>query len=395
MKKLLSLTLAAALLLALAACGAQPAAIPNPPLVLGEKYLTDLDYEQALLQFDQAIEIEPKNPRGYLGKADALLHLDRQPDAASALADGTKATKGDARTALKAAQAEVAKSIVDGYIGLSTAYEKLGWKEIAVALIKRVCEEMPEESRLREVLEGLVDFVNEVNGAPQDDEISVVIPENVFGMKEFQAFGINLDTDVYAIADRLSIPHNHVYRSSEEYAERDRNAAFHIFRYDFDNQDQYGIYAPPVDPNYHLSDMPAGQVCFSLPNDERGPSMSLSVYSYYSGSYNQVRFDLLPGIGIGTHVEDIVRRFYIDEDAVVFENGIPVMEPDSGIELYRFVLPDDRGYATGGIWRYSDGEEYLLSYSYTDEKKLDYLVRLEFRDGIVTEISYAVPNNNN
>ena len=123
-KKLISLFLAAILLLALVACGKTPVAIPNPSLVLGEKFLTDLDYEQALLQFDQAIVIDPKNPRGYLGKADVLLHLERQSDAVQALADGAKATRGDIRTALNAAQAEVKKTSVDGYIGLSSAYEK-------------------------------------------------------------------------------------------------------------------------------------------------------------------------------------------------------------------------------------------------------------------------------
>ena len=124
MKKLLSLTLIAALLLGLAACGT-PAAIPNPPLVLGEKYLTDLDYEQALLQFDQAITIEPKNPRGYLGKADALLHLGRSADAMQALGDGAKATRSQP---LREAQAAIVVSPVEGYIGIATAYEQLGWR---------------------------------------------------------------------------------------------------------------------------------------------------------------------------------------------------------------------------------------------------------------------------
>ena len=155
MKKLLSLTLTAALLLTLVACGAQPAAIPNPPLILGEKYLTDLDYEQALLQFDQAIEIEPKNPRGYLGKADALLHLNRQPDAVAVLNTGAKATRSDVRDALKEVQKEVGKSIVDGYIGLADTYERLSWKDIAVLLLQRVCKELPEEGRLKVALEKL------------------------------------------------------------------------------------------------------------------------------------------------------------------------------------------------------------------------------------------------
>jgi len=154
MKKLLPLTLAAALLLALFACG-NPPSIPNPPLVLGEKYLSDLDYEQALLQFDQAIVIEPKNPRSYLGKADALLHLNMQSEAIATLDTAAKATRGETRAALKTAQVEVEKSAVDGYAGLSVAYEKLGWRDIAIALLRRVCEELPEESRLREALERL------------------------------------------------------------------------------------------------------------------------------------------------------------------------------------------------------------------------------------------------
>ena len=62
MKKLIAIILSLALLVAFAACGKQPPAV-NPALVLGEKYLLDLDYEQALLQFEQAIKIEPKNPR--------------------------------------------------------------------------------------------------------------------------------------------------------------------------------------------------------------------------------------------------------------------------------------------------------------------------------------------
>ena len=158
MKKLFSSALIAALLLALAACGT-PAAIPNPPLVLGEKYLTDLDYEQALLQFDQAITIEPKNPHGYLGKADALLHLGRQPDAVEALAAAAKQCRPQ-RAALAEAKDAVEKSPVDGYIGIAGAYEKLGWKDVALALLKRVCEELPEEGRLREALEGLISAVD-------------------------------------------------------------------------------------------------------------------------------------------------------------------------------------------------------------------------------------------
>jgi hypothetical protein len=50
-------------------------------LDLGEKYLLELNYEQALVQFLKVIEVEPMNPRGYTGAAEAYIGLG-QPDKA-------------------------------------------------------------------------------------------------------------------------------------------------------------------------------------------------------------------------------------------------------------------------------------------------------------------------
>ena len=44
-------------------------------LDLGEKYLLELNYEQALMQFFKVIEVEPMNPRGYTGAAEAYVGL--------------------------------------------------------------------------------------------------------------------------------------------------------------------------------------------------------------------------------------------------------------------------------------------------------------------------------
>ncbi|MDR1464449.1 MAG: hypothetical protein LBJ11_04010 [Oscillospiraceae bacterium] len=165
LKRTLAPLLALALLLSLFACSRAAVLKPNPPLVLGDKYLNELDYEQALLQFDEAIQIDPKNPRGYLGKADALLHLDRQDEAAAALGAGAKATRAETREALSAARAAAETSPVDGYVGLAEAYEKLSLRNIALALLRRVCEELPEESRLKAALERLL-TAPEPTGAP-------------------------------------------------------------------------------------------------------------------------------------------------------------------------------------------------------------------------------------
>ena len=77
MKRFLSLMLCAIFALALLTSCAQP----TQPLTaaelldLGKKYLLELKYEQALVQFLAVIEIEPMNPCGYTGAAEAYVRL--------------------------------------------------------------------------------------------------------------------------------------------------------------------------------------------------------------------------------------------------------------------------------------------------------------------------------
>ena len=73
MKKCLTIIITIAIAISLfTAC----AKTDKPPtaaelLALGEKYLLEMDYEQAIVAFEQLIEIEPMNPRGYTGAAEA------------------------------------------------------------------------------------------------------------------------------------------------------------------------------------------------------------------------------------------------------------------------------------------------------------------------------------
>ncbi|MDR1464660.1 MAG: tetratricopeptide repeat protein [Oscillospiraceae bacterium] len=67
-KRFLSLCLAG-LILALTACAAQPAALTfDDWMSKGERHLLDLNYEQAILAFNEAIKIDPKNPRPWEDK---------------------------------------------------------------------------------------------------------------------------------------------------------------------------------------------------------------------------------------------------------------------------------------------------------------------------------------
>jgi hypothetical protein len=57
-------------------------------LDLGEKYLLEMNYEQAVVCFTKLIAIEPKNPRGYTGLAEAYVGLGEFDKALEVLRQG-------------------------------------------------------------------------------------------------------------------------------------------------------------------------------------------------------------------------------------------------------------------------------------------------------------------
>ena len=62
------------LLLVLAACGSK-AAMAADKIELGQKYLTELNYTEAIASFTEAIKLDPNNIQAYMGRAEAYLAL--------------------------------------------------------------------------------------------------------------------------------------------------------------------------------------------------------------------------------------------------------------------------------------------------------------------------------
>ena len=60
---------------------------------LGNRYLSELKYEEAIAEFDLAINIDPKNVDAYLGKAEAYVQMDDIDRAIEALAEGYDETE--------------------------------------------------------------------------------------------------------------------------------------------------------------------------------------------------------------------------------------------------------------------------------------------------------------
>jgi|GEM_PF-1876974 len=68
---------------------------PQELLSLGNKYLSELDYENAVVAFTKLIEIEPRNPQGYIGLAGAYIGLGDIDRAIEILEQGLEATGDD------------------------------------------------------------------------------------------------------------------------------------------------------------------------------------------------------------------------------------------------------------------------------------------------------------
>ena len=93
MKRVTALFLAAVLLLSLAACGGKDPW--QEQYDLGMRYLNEGNYQEAIIAFEAAIEIDAKRPEAYLGAAEAYIAADDIDAAIAILEKGYAATNDD------------------------------------------------------------------------------------------------------------------------------------------------------------------------------------------------------------------------------------------------------------------------------------------------------------
>ena len=93
---IIAAVIAAAVIFAAARGGMDSTSVLNEKLELGQKYLVELDYSNAVLEFTDAIKIDPKNPDAYIGLAEAYIGTGDTEKAIEALEMGYEET-GDER----------------------------------------------------------------------------------------------------------------------------------------------------------------------------------------------------------------------------------------------------------------------------------------------------------
>ena len=92
MKRVLSIILSVVIAMPVfTSCATADKALASTYLNLGEKYITDLNHEEAIVYFNKVIEVEPKNERAYLGMAEAYVAMGDIDSAISILEQGIEA----------------------------------------------------------------------------------------------------------------------------------------------------------------------------------------------------------------------------------------------------------------------------------------------------------------
>lgn len=105
---------------------------------LGIRYLQEGNYEEAIIAFTAAIEIDPKNVDAYLGRAEAYMNSDDVNGFVNALADYSTVI-------------EIDDNCEEAYVGMANAYMKQGDYEKAKEALDQVSNESIKSDLLAEI----------------------------------------------------------------------------------------------------------------------------------------------------------------------------------------------------------------------------------------------------
>lgn len=152
MKRVCCLLLSITILLSIAACSKQiEVATWQEQYDLGIRYLSEGNYEEAIIAFTTAIEIDPKQAPAYVGRGDTyVLSGETEENLVAAKADYEKAIELD-------------ETLAEAYLGLTDVYIQQGDFESALEILEHGYEKTGEvklSNRIREIGKSQDTFYN-------------------------------------------------------------------------------------------------------------------------------------------------------------------------------------------------------------------------------------------
>lgn len=163
MKRIFTWLLIISMLLGLCACGSN-APTWQEQYDLGVRYLEEGSYEEAIIAFTAAIEIDPKRAEAYVGRGDAYIAFgETEENLAAAQADYERAIELD-------------ETCVDAYLKLADIYTTLKDTDAAIAILEQGIEITGDkiiESKLKDIMDGMSPNLDQIFDDPLSlDEIS-------------------------------------------------------------------------------------------------------------------------------------------------------------------------------------------------------------------------------
>ncbi|MCI9169352.1 MAG: tetratricopeptide repeat protein [Lawsonibacter sp.] len=136
---------------------------------LGVRYLSEGNYEEAIIAFTAAIEIDPKRAEAYVGRGDAYVgSVETEENLAAAQADYEKAIELD-------------ESNIDAYLGLANVYIQQGDYERTLDILKKGAEKTEDNQKI-------LDILTEISGGESTSDSTGTEKNtdyNIYGATEF------------------------------------------------------------------------------------------------------------------------------------------------------------------------------------------------------------------
>ena len=128
MRRFCSFLIIVALIFGLPACAKSVEVQWQEQYDLGIRYLSDGNYEEAIIAFTAAIEIDPNRAEAYVGRGDTYV-------ASGETEENLSAALADYEAAL-----ELDETLVDAWLGLADVYIRLGEYDIAMEVLQEGLE---------------------------------------------------------------------------------------------------------------------------------------------------------------------------------------------------------------------------------------------------------------